>query len=78
MAINYALQEYANAVVYSVKEVCDEEQVVHPILISESGRAITAHHSVLIVEALGSYSKDLVDPDITARRGYQPDGPRTV
>ncbi|MGH8542649.1 MAG: biosynthetic arginine decarboxylase [Gammaproteobacteria bacterium] len=63
--VNYALQEYANAVVYSVKEVCDEEQVVHPILISESGRAITAHHSVLIVEALGSYNKDLLDPTFT-------------
>ncbi|MGH8582350.1 MAG: biosynthetic arginine decarboxylase [Gammaproteobacteria bacterium] len=61
--INYGLQEYANAVVYSVKEVCDEEQVVHPIVISESGRAITAHHSVLIVEALDSYSKDSVPND---------------
>lgn len=58
--INYTLQEYANAVVYSVKEVCDDEQVSHPTLISESGRAITAHHSVLIVEALGAYSKDEV------------------
>lgn len=61
--INYTLQEYANAVVYSVKEVCDDEEVVHPILVSESGRAITAHHSVLIVEALGSYRRDLIEPD---------------
>ncbi|MGH8535977.1 MAG: biosynthetic arginine decarboxylase [Gammaproteobacteria bacterium] len=70
--VNYALQEYANAVVYSVKEVCDEEQVVHPILISESGRAITAHHSVLIVEALGSYNKDLVDPAFTPPADINP------
>ena len=76
--VNYALQEYANAVVYSVKEVCDEEQVVHPILISESGRAITAHHSVLIVEALGSYNKDLIavthpgwDINTTVRELYE-------
>jgi arginine decarboxylase len=57
-SINYTLQEYANAVVYSVKEVCDDEQVAHPTLVSESGRAITAHHSVLIVEVLGAYRKD--------------------
>src|SRR5918996_933824 len=63
--INYTLQEYANAVVYSVKEVCDDEQVPHPILISESGRAITAHHSVLIVEALGAYRKDEVIGELT-------------
>ena len=61
--INYTLQEYANAVVYSVKEVCDDEGVVHPIIVSESGRAITAHHSVLIVEALGTYRKDLIADD---------------
>ncbi len=64
-SINYSLREYANAVVYSMKEVCDEEQSPHPILISESGRAITAHHSVLIVEALGAYRKDTVEDDFT-------------
>jgi arginine decarboxylase len=62
-SINYTLQEYANAVVYSVKEVCDEEEVAHPVLVSESGRAITAHHSVLIVEALGNYKKDTINPE---------------
>lgn len=61
--INYSLQEYANAVVYTVKEVCDAENIVHPELISESGRAITAHHSVLIVETLGAYRKDQIDPE---------------
>ena len=59
--INYSLQEYANAVVYAVKEVCDEEKVPHPILVSESGRAISAHHSVLVVEVLGAYGKDRID-----------------
>ncbi|MCG3200914.1 MAG: Biosynthetic arginine decarboxylase [Gammaproteobacteria bacterium] len=62
-SINYTLREYANAVVYSVKEVCDEEKVPHPVLISESGRAITAHHSVLIVEVLGSYRKDTIEAE---------------
>lgn len=56
--MNYNLQEYANAVVYSIQEICDAAHVPHPVIVSESGRAITAHHSVLIVEALGAYRKD--------------------
>ncbi len=56
-AINYTLQEYANAVVQSVREVCDAETIEHPVLISESGRALTAHHSVLALEVAGSYAK---------------------
>ena len=58
--INYSLQEYANAVVFGVRDVCDRSGVPHPVLISESGRAITAHHSVLVVEALGAYRRETV------------------
>lgn len=54
---NYTLQEYANGVVYAVGSVCDEEKVPHPIIVSESGRAIVAHHSVLVVQVFGSVSK---------------------
>ena len=54
---NYSLQEYANDVVYHLAEVCNEEGVPHPEIISESGRAIVAHHSVLVVEAFGRMSK---------------------
>lgn len=53
-SINYSLQEYANSVVYSVLEVCQAESVPCPTIISESGRALTAHHSVLIVEVIGA------------------------
>ena len=56
--INYTLEEYTNAVVYSVKEICDAEKVPHPILVSENGRALTAHHSVLIVEAIAANSRE--------------------
>jgi arginine decarboxylase len=56
--INYTLQEYANAVVFTAKEVCDANEVPPPILITESGRALTAHHSVLIVPVLGAHPKD--------------------
>ncbi|HZD53934.1 MAG TPA: biosynthetic arginine decarboxylase [Woeseiaceae bacterium] len=58
--INYSLQEYANTVVYAVMEVCDDRNVPYPVLVSESGRAITAHHSLLVVQALGAYQKDRV------------------
>jgi arginine decarboxylase len=61
--INYDLDEYTSAVVNALAAVCNEAGVEHPIIISESGRAITAHHSVLIVEAIGQRSKDRVQPD---------------
>ncbi|GIT14391.1 MAG: hypothetical protein CM1200mP36_01470 [Gammaproteobacteria bacterium] len=47
--VNYSMQEYANAIVETVKEVCDGQGVRLPVLITESGRAITAHHSIPIV-----------------------------
>ncbi len=54
---NYSLQEYTNDIVYYLGDVCDAEQVPHPNVISESGRAIVAHHSVLIVEVFGAIKK---------------------
>jgi arginine decarboxylase len=52
-SVNYTLQEYANDVVYHIQQVCDEAEVPHPIIISESGRAITAYHSVLVFNVVG-------------------------
>jgi arginine decarboxylase len=54
---NYSLQEYTNDVVQTVAEVCNAEDVPHPDLISESGRAVVAHHSVLLVEVFGANNK---------------------
>lgn len=65
--INYSLEEYANAVVFTIKEVCAANEVPPPILVTESGRALTAHHSVLIVPVLGAHSKD--DPSVTLTVG---------
>ena len=56
--INYALTEYANAVVYAVQEICQARDVPEPVLLSESGRAVTAHHSVLVVPVLGVHRPD--------------------
>ena len=52
-SINYTLQEYANDVVYSVMEMCEEAGITPPTLVSESGRATVAHHCVLVVDVLG-------------------------
>jgi arginine decarboxylase len=54
---NYSLQEYANDVVWNIADVCDSEGVPHPSIVSEGGRAIVAHHSVLVVEAFGSIER---------------------
>ncbi len=52
-SINYSLQEYANDVVYHVREMCDAAGIAHPTIISESGRAMVAYHSVLVFNVLG-------------------------
>jgi arginine decarboxylase len=54
---NYSLQEYANDVVWNIMDVCDSEGVAHPSIVSEGGRAIVAHHSVLVMEAFGAIEK---------------------
>jgi arginine decarboxylase len=52
-SVNYTLEEYANDVVYHIQSVCDEAGVKHPTIVSESGRAIVAYHSVLVFNVLG-------------------------
>jgi len=63
---NYSLQEYARDVVYNIMDVCDSEKVPHPIIVSESGRAIVAHHSILVVEAFGAIEKDKAEVKVVA------------
>jgi len=46
---NYTMQEFANNVVYTVRSVCDDENVPHPHLVTESGRVIAAYHAVLVI-----------------------------
>ncbi len=52
-SMNYTLQEYANDVIHHTQTVCDEAGVPHPFIISESGRAVAAFHSVLVFGTLG-------------------------
>jgi len=51
---NYTIQEYANDVVYAASEACDKNKLPHPTIITESGRASVAHHSILVFDVFGS------------------------
>ena len=57
-SMNYTLNEYASDVVYRIGNVCTARGIEHPMIVSESGRAIAAHHSVLIFNILGSSRLD--------------------
>ncbi len=67
-SMNYSLQEYASDVVYRVASVCNARGIEHPVIVSESGRAIAAHHSVLVFNVLGASRLDRfrVEADLEA------------
>ncbi len=53
-SLNYTLEEYATDVVHRIRSVCDEASVAHPMILSESGRAMVGYASVLITEVIGT------------------------
>lgn len=55
-SMNYSIQEYANDAIYSIVDACDKNGLPQPDIITESGRSLAAHHSVLIIEALEATS----------------------
>ncbi|MBD3867327.1 MAG: biosynthetic arginine decarboxylase [Acidobacteria bacterium] len=55
-SVNYGIQEYANDVVFGIHEICDEEEVPYPVIVSESGRMLTGYHSILVTDVRGSLS----------------------
>jgi arginine decarboxylase len=71
-SVNYSLQEYANDVVSHVQNACDEAGVPHPTIVSESGRAVVAYHSMLIFGVLGVSEQggngDLKEPPADAEQ----------
>jgi arginine decarboxylase len=66
-SMNYTLEEYARDVVYHIQSVCDDAEIAHPNIISESGRAISAFHSVLVFGVLGvsQQGQELPAEDLT-------------
>ena len=69
---NYSLQEYTNDIVYYIGDVCNAEKVRHPDIISESGRAIVAHHSVLVVEVFGAIEKIRPEQEVACGENEHP------
>jgi arginine decarboxylase len=61
-SMNYTVEEYASDIVYNIMDVCDDAKVPHPNIVSESGRATVAHHSVLVVQAFGAIEKTPLEP----------------
>ena len=79
-SMNYTLNEYANDVIYGVASICNARDVPHPMIISESGRAIAAHHSVLIFNTVGSSALDgfHISPEEADNATRDPDLPQPV
>ncbi len=67
-SVNYTLQEYANDVVFRIKSVCEEAGVPHPAIVTESGRAVVAYHSMLVFDVLGvsDFDRFGVPPEVPA------------
>ncbi|TBU97163.1 arginine decarboxylase [Phytopseudomonas dryadis] len=63
-SINYDMEDYADAVVDMLKEFCDRQEIPHPHIFSESGRAMTAHHAVLLVQVTDVERHNDEVPDI--------------
>ncbi|RUO29071.1 biosynthetic arginine decarboxylase [Aliidiomarina sanyensis] len=66
---NYSTEEYVADVVYGVKQICDLEDVKHPNLVSESGRAITAHHSLVVTNVVGEVNPAATNYDVSPTEG---------
>lgn len=62
-SVNYSIQEYANDIIYSLAEACRENELPMPDIISESGRALTAHHALLLVNVIDLESQLADVPD---------------
>ncbi len=62
-SMNYSIQEYVNDSVYQLVDACNKNGIKHPNIITESGRSLTAHHSVLVLEVLETASLPQWDDD---------------
>ncbi|HPU22809.1 MAG TPA: biosynthetic arginine decarboxylase [Candidatus Kapabacteria bacterium] len=62
-SVNYTIQEYVNDAVSTLVDVCEKNELSHPNIIIESGRSLTAHHSILVFDVLESTSMPTWDPE---------------
>ena len=70
-SVNYTVQEYANDVVFGITEVCDEEHIPPPTIISESGRMLVGYHAMLVTDVRGVISGIERDPPVLNGREPQ-------
>ncbi len=68
-SVNYTLSEYVADIVYGLKQVCDIENVPHPNIVTESGRAITAHHSLVVTNVVDKISVTQPNYDTSVTEG---------
>ncbi len=62
-SINYSMREYASNVVWAFSQICNTHELPHPQIISESGRALTAHHAVLVTNVIGEERMGHIEPE---------------
>lgn len=72
-SVNYGLNEYANNVIWAIGEACNEHGLEHPTVITESGRAVTAHHTVLVSNIIGVERSSFIAP-----KTPEADSPRPI
>ena len=68
-SVNYSVEEYAADVVAAIQACCDEYEVPHPNVVTESGRAMVAHHAVLVVNVLGVAEQTREDSEVALEEG---------
>lgn len=74
-SVNYSIQEYANNIIYTIGEFCNERNIPHPNVITESGRAMTAHHAVMVVNIIDIESAMVNESELT---NIPSDAPKTI
>lgn len=72
-SVNYGLNEYANNIIWAIGDACEENGLPHPTVITESGRAVTAHHTVLVSNIIGVERNEYTVPTAPAE-----DAPRAL
>ncbi len=60
-SVNYGLNEYANSIIWAIGDACEEHGLPHPTVITESGRAVTAHHTVLVSNIIGVERSEITE-----------------
>lgn len=67
-SVNYSIQEYVNDCIYTFVEAADKNEIPHPNIITESGRSLTAHHSVLVIDVLETASLPEMPEEFEAKQ----------